>query len=179
MCLAPTIQLKTLKQRSTLGGGSETCRTWVCLVGRDMVKNPNCLLKQRTQSTPPSHCVPSAHVCVCCTSKAGLRIRTLSFKAVFLQLCGFFPFSKYFPFLIEVWKESESEVAQLCLTLCNPMDCSPRGSSVHGIFQARVLKWAAIAFSRGSSRPRDRTWVSWISGRRFTVWATREAPIEV
>ena len=43
--------------------------------------------------------------------------------------------------------ESESEVAQLCLTLSNPMDCSPPGSSVHGIFQARVLEWGAIAFS--------------------------------
>ena len=45
----------------------------------------------------------------------------------------------------------ESEVAQLCPTLCNPMDCSPPGSSIHGIFQARVLEWAAIPFSRGSS----------------------------
>ena len=44
--------------------------------------------------------------------------------------------------------ESESEVAQLCLTLCDPMDCSLSGSSIHGIFQARVLEWVAIAFSR-------------------------------
>ena len=43
--------------------------------------------------------------------------------------------------------KSESEVAQLCLTLRDPMDCSPPGSSVHGIFQARVLEWGAIAFS--------------------------------
>ena len=47
---------------------------------------------------------------------------------------------------------SESEVAQLCLTLSNPMDCGPPGSSVHGIFQARVLEWGAIAFSSPSSR---------------------------
>ena len=45
--------------------------------------------------------------------------------------------------------KSESEVAQSCLTLSDPMDCSPPGSSVHGIFQARVLAWGAIAFSRG------------------------------
>ena len=50
---------------------------------------------------------------------------------------------------------SESEVAQSCPTLCDPMDCSPPGSSVHGIFQARVLEWVAISFSRGSSQPRD------------------------
>ena len=62
-----------------------------------------------------------------------------------------------------------------CPTLCDPMDCSPPGSSVHGIFQARVLEWVAISFSRGSSRPRDRTWVSLIAGGCFTDWATREA----
>ena len=43
--------------------------------------------------------------------------------------------------------KSESEVAQLCLTLRDPMDCGPLGSSIHGIFQARVLEWGAIAFS--------------------------------
>ena len=51
--------------------------------------------------------------------------------------------------------ESESEVAQSCLTLWDSMDCSLPGSSLHGILQARVLEWVAIAFSRGSSRPRD------------------------
>ena len=53
--------------------------------------------------------------------------------------------------------ESESEVAQSCSTLCNPMDCSLPGSSFHGIFQATVLERVAISFSRGSSKPRDRT----------------------
>ena len=48
-------------------------------------------------------------------------------------------------------QKSESEVTQLCPTLCNPMDCSLPGSSIHGIFQARVLAWVAISFSRGSS----------------------------
>ena len=54
------------------------------------------------------------------------------------------------------------------------MDCSLPGSSVHGIFQARILEWVAISFSRRSSRPRDWTRVSHIVGRRFTIWATRE-----
>ena len=72
--------------------------------------------------------------------------------------------------------KSESEVVQSCRTLCNPMDYSLPGFSVHGIFQARVLEWVAIAFSRGSSRPRDRTWVSRIVGKRFILWATREVP---
>ena len=70
---------------------------------------------------------------------------------------------------------SESEIAQLCLTLCNPMDYSLPGSSIRGIFQARVLEWVAISFSRGSSWPRDWTWVSQIAGRHFTISGTREA----
>ena len=55
------------------------------------------------------------------------------------------------------------------LTLCDPMNCSPPGSSVHGIFQAIILEWVAISFSRGSSWPRDWTWVSRIVGRFFSV----------
>ena len=69
-------------------------------------------------------------------------------------------------------------VTQLCQTLCNPMDCSPPGSSVHGILQARILEWIAIFFSKGSSRPRDRAQVSCIAGRFFTIWATGEAHIQ-
>ena len=65
-------------------------------------------------------------------------------------------------------------VAQWCVTLCNPMDCSLSGSSVHGILQARILEWVAIPFSRGTSRLRDWTQVSCIAGRFFTIWATRE-----
>ena len=64
---------------------------------------------------------------------------------------------------------------QSCPTLCNTMDCSLPGFSVHGIFQATKLEWVAFPFSRGSSRPRDRTRVSHIAGRCFTVWSTREA----
>ena len=71
--------------------------------------------------------------------------------------------------------EGEGEVTQSCPTLCDPMDCILPGSSVHGIFQARVLEWIAISFSRASSWPRNQIRVSRIAGRRFTVWATREA----
>ena len=58
---------------------------------------------------------------------------------------------------------------QSCLTLCDPMDCSPPGFSVHGILQARILECVAISFSRGSSRPRDQTHVSCIAGGLFTT----------
>ena len=64
------------------------------------------------------------------------------------------------------------KVAQLCLTLCDPMDCSPPGSSVHGILQARILEWVAIPFSRGSYQPRNPTRVSCFAGGFFTSWAT-------
>ena len=60
--------------------------------------------------------------------------------------------------------QKESEVAQACPTLCDPMDCSSPGFSIHGIFQARVLEWVAISFPRGSSQPRDQTRVSRIAG---------------
>ena len=70
---------------------------------------------------------------------------------------------------------AQSEIAQLCLTLWDTMDHNLPGSSIQGIFQARVLEWVAISFSRGSSQPSDWTRVSGIAGRRFTVWATREA----
>ena len=60
-------------------------------------------------------------------------------------------------------------VAQSCLTLCDPMDCSPPGSSVHGILQAWILGWVARPSSSGSSQPRDRTQVSRIAGGFFTI----------
>ena len=64
-------------------------------------------------------------------------------------------------------------VAQSGLTLCDPMNCTPPGSSIHGIFQARILEWTAI-ISRRSFWPRNRTQVSRTAGRLFTIWATKE-----
>ena len=67
-------------------------------------------------------------------------------------------------------------VTQSCLMLCDPMDSSSLDLCVHGILQARILKWVAIPFSWGSFRPRDQIWVSCIAGKFFTIWATREFP---
>ena len=64
------------------------------------------------------------------------------------------------------------KVKSLSLTLCNPkslVDCSSPGSSIHEIFQTRILEWVAISFSRGSSLPRNQTWFSHIVGRLFTI----------
>ena len=68
-------------------------------------------------------------------------------------------------------------VAQLCLTPYNPMNNSLPGSSVNGILQARMLKWLASLFSKGSSQPRDWTPVPCIAGRFFTIWTTRTAAV--
>ena len=67
--------------------------------------------------------------------------------------------------------------AQSCLTLCNPMDCSLPGFSVHGIFQARILEWVAIIFPRGSSRLRDWTHVSCIGRLIHYHWATKKVAV--
>ena len=66
-------------------------------------------------------------------------------------------------------KKVEVLVVQSFPTLCDPLDCSLPGSSVHGILQARILEWVAIFISRGSSPPRDQTEVSCIVGRFFTL----------
>ena len=81
------------------------------------------------------------------------------------------PYTKY---------ESESVSCSVApVQLCDPIDCSLPGSSVHGILRARILEEVAIPFSRQSSQPGDQTQVSCIVGRFFTVWATREAPYKV
>ena len=81
---------------------------------------------------------------------------------------------KIFNHLFFWWNKSKCS-RSVVSALCDPMDCRPPGSSVHGILQPRILEWVAISFSRGSSRPRDRNWVFRITGRCFTLWATREA----
>ena len=86
-------------------------------------------------------------------------------------------FIKFWDIINSLDKVKWSEVAQSCPTLCDPIDCSLPGPSVHGIFQAIVLEWIAISFSRGSSQPRAQTRVSGIVDRRFTVWATREVKV--
>ena len=77
--------------------------------------------------------------------------------------CLCFPFK--FPVNLKLLELGHSVVS----TLCDSMDYSPPGSSVHGILQARILEWIAIPFSKGSSHPRDRAWVSCIASGFFTI----------
>ena len=115
-----------------------------------------------------------------------LVLWTMSFKPAF-SLPSFTFIKKLFSFsslssirvVSSAYLKVKIEVAQLCLTLHSPMDCSLPGSSAHEIFQARVLEWVAISFSRGSSWPRDQTWVSHIVGRCLTVWTIKEVISEV
>ena len=74
-------------------------------------------------------------------------------------------YRKWYARKFEGWKRHCSCELLSCLTLCDPMDCSLPGSSVHGLLQARALEWVAISFSRDSSQPRDRTQVSHIVGQ--------------
>ena len=74
-----------------------------------------------------------------------------------------------------LWTVLKVKIAQSCLTLCDPMDYSLPGSSVHGILRVRILEWIDVPFSRGSSQPRDWIQVSRIAGWFFTSWATSEA----
>ena len=91
-----------------------------------------------------------------------------------LCLPGTKHFSRIFIYFVIQKKLVKVFVAQSCLTLCNTVACSLPNTSVHGIPQARILKWVPIPFSRGSSPPKDWTWVSCIAGRFFTIWASRD-----
>ena len=81
---------------------------------------------------------------------------------------------EYSYFNRHVWKLAQSTNIQFCLTFGDPMDCSQPGSSLYEILHTRTLKWVAILFSRGSSQSRDRSHISCIASRFFTVWTTRE-----
>ena len=82
-------------------------------------------------------------------------------------------------YLLPIFLQVFAKLLQSCPTLCDPMDCSPPGSSAHGVIQARILKWVAMPSSRGSSWPRDQTRVSYglpaLAGGFFTTSATWEA----
>ena len=97
----------------------------------------------------------------------GIKPMSPALQAVSLPLCHHG--SLYVPLLPLLSPQS-------CPTLCNPIDCSPPGSSVHGILQARILEWVAMPSSKGSSQPRGRTWVSCIAGRCFTTEPPRKPP---
>ena len=94
----------------------------------------------------------------------------LEWKLTFSSPVATAEFPRFAGILSSKW--TELKVSQLCLTLCDPMNYT-----VQGILQARILEWVAIPFFRGSSQLRDEAQVSWIAGRFFTTWATKEAQV--
>ena len=117
-------------------------------------------MKVKSKSEVAQSC-PTLHNPIDC-SLPGSSIHGI-FQARVLE-CGAIAFS-----IIHSESESEGEVAQWCPTLCSPMDCSLPGSSIRGILQAGILEWVAISFSRRSSPPGNRTRVSRVAGRCFTI----------
>ena len=89
--------------------------------------------------------------------------------------CDLSPVGRMWKFVLGIWRVRLCLVIQSCPTLCGPMGCSPLGLSAHGILQARILERVAISFSRGSSQPRDWTYVSCTAGGFLTSSATWEA----
>ena len=98
---------------------------------------------------------------------AGFSLWCFPYRARALRCVVFGCWSKWLS-NCSSWAPKWSEVAQSCPTLCNPVDCSLPGSSVHGILQTRILERVAISFSRGSSQPRDWTWVSALQADALT-----------
>ena len=106
----------------------------------------------------------------CCPRDSQESCPTAWFKSISFWHSAFFIVQLSHPYMTT--GKTISEVAQSCPTLCDPMDSSLPGSSIHRIFQARVLEWVAISFSRGSSWPRGQTWVFHVAGRHYTIWDT-------
>ena len=110
-----------------------------------------------------------------CALHGTLARTTTSLWLLFLCFCLFLCLCLSISLPSPVPSSSKGAQPLSSVRLCDPMDYSPAGSSVHGILQIRILEWVAIPFSKGFSWPRDQTWVSCIAGGLFTTWATREA----
>ena len=171
-------------EKFLLSSCSLTCGTLDFLLSSPYPSHPAQVLSSAKLSADHSRCLQTSlnfHYSTICT------IYLLS-SSCFMSWDTFLPQDYQFlrartthivvtsPVCLAKRKVKEKKVKWLSrVRLCDPVDCSLPGSSLHGILQARVLEWVAIAFSRGSSQPRDRTRVSCIAGKRFKLWATREA----
>ena len=120
----------------------------------------NCVvILENSAIVPAGGCVPSQSWRAICTLWVwGLRdaLYTIIIVSLYVCVCAC------------------AKSLQSCLTLCDLVDCSPPFSSVHGILQARILEWVAMLSSRGSSQPRDRTWVSYVP---CTDWQAGSLPL--
>ena len=100
--------------------------------------------------------------CICINKRSKIKYEQTATQKVMAKINQHYAIEKKADVCVSVL------VIQSCPTLCNAMDCGPPGSYIHhGIFQAKILEWVAISFSRGFSQPRDQTWVSHIVGRLY------------
>ena len=120
-----------------------------------------------------AHC-SEAHFCLCSSHAAWVTELNSNIPLV--------PWRQNRPRAMTISRLEVSCSITVCVcihpTLRNPMDCISPVSSAHGILQAKVLEWLAISCSKGSSQPRDWTWVSCIAGGFFIIWATKEDPLK-
>ena len=161
----PTAQRVTKSQ--TWPNDYEGMQVWLCTSGTN---SGNILSTSEDLPEPGNHQTLSHNgtfmpgLCISILKDKTLLIYAFSFKGVSCMYgCN------------GSWCNLCVLVAQLCPSLCDPMDCSLPGFSVHEILQARILEWVAISFSRESSQLRDWIQVFYIAGECFTIWATREA----
>ena len=160
-------------------GGLVCCDSWGCKESDTTELNWSnladlalhlCIRKRKKESEVAQSCPTLCEPMDCSLQRSSVheifQARVLEWVAISFS----FLYKDGVPSLLSCFSSVQS-----CPTLCNPMNCSLPGSSVHEIFQARVLEWAAISYSTGFSQPRDQTQVSCIADSHFTVWATREA----
>ena len=134
--------------------------------------NISTLFQIKTRTSECFNSTETPHLCICtfycCLVFTSLLSKSYIVNIVSYSQCLFdfdHIFSDFLPshgFLFLLSSVCCCWVANLCPTVCDPMDYNPPGCYVHRIFQARMLKWVAISFSRGSSQPRDRTPISYI-----------------
>ena len=123
-------------------------------------------------------------MCVICVSHSVVSVVSDSLQPHRLVACQVplsmeFSRQEYWFQIITLYTSNVCSVAKSCPSLCDTMDCSPPGSSVHVILQARILEWVVVSFSRWCSWPRDQTHVSCIGRRILYHWATREALVHL
>ena len=133
-----------------------------------------------SESSSPRDCLCPSSISATVTNVLLLYLLSITYEHS--QAPEFSWASPLFSILISVnfsfWQHLKSENVSRSVisnSYCDPMDCSPPGSSVHGILQARILEWAYISFSRGSSWPKDWTQLSCLASKFFTIWVTGEA----
>ena len=150
------------------------CRVFTCVVGRGCLLWPVCSLDKTLIAFALLHSVLQDQICLLLQ----VSLNFLLLDSIALWQKGHLFWVLVLEGLVGLMSEWVSEVAQSCLTVCDRRDCSLPEFSVHGILQARILEWFTISFSRGSSWPRDWTWVSCGSciANRFLPLSYWESP---